>query len=247
VSRICSGLDDEAQAFRDRPIIQAVRYLWLDATYVKVRQRGAVVSMALVLAAGVRADGYRETLGWDIGHAEDKPFWAEFLRRLVRRGLREVHLVTSDAPEGLTKAIAHTLTGDALAAEQLRSPLPAPQHRLGWAPSRPNRPSSGRRSVLRAIDQVCPSSQHLRQRVQRKRAPGVLTPGLGGDCALSANVGRFSLHPGVRHFDISFIGSGSRRAHFRRANVIVAATLPLSRARSREVRECVLPRRSSWT
>jgi len=113
VSRICSRLDAEIQAFRARPISQAVRYLWLDATYVKVRERGAVVSMALVLAVGVRADGYREVLGWDIGHTENQAFWAEFLRQLVRRGLREVRLVTSDAHEGLQKAIAQILTGAA--------------------------------------------------------------------------------------------------------------------------------------
>ena len=113
VSRICSRLDDEVQAFRERPISQAVRYLWLDATYLKVRERGSVVSMALVLAVGVREDGYREVLGWDIGHTEDRAFWAEFLRRLVRRGLREVCLVTSDAHEGLKKAIAQILTGTA--------------------------------------------------------------------------------------------------------------------------------------
>lgn len=113
MSRICSRLDDEIQAFRDRPINQAVRYLWLDATYIKVRQRGTVLSMALVLAVGVREYGHREVLGWDIGHAEDEIFWVEFLRRLVRRGLREVRLVTSDAHEGLKKAIAQILTGTA--------------------------------------------------------------------------------------------------------------------------------------
>jgi transposase-like protein len=113
VSRICSRLDDEVQAFRERPISQAVRYLWLDATYVKVRQHSSVVSMALVLAVGVREDGYREVLGWDIGHTEDEAFWAEFLRRLVRRGLRGVRLVTSDAHEGLKKAIAQVVTGAA--------------------------------------------------------------------------------------------------------------------------------------
>ena len=111
VSRICSRLDDEILAFRERPISQAVRYLWLDATYVKVRQHSSVVSMALVLAIGVREDGNREVLGWEIGHTEDEVFWTEFLRQLVRRGLRGVRLVTSDAPEGLKKAITQVMTG----------------------------------------------------------------------------------------------------------------------------------------
>jgi putative transposase len=111
VSRICARLDQEVQRFRERAITEPVRYMWLDATYVKVRQSGSVVSMALVLAIGVREDGYREVLGWDIGHAEDEVFWTEFLRQLVRRGLRGVRVVTSDAHEGLKKAISQVLTG----------------------------------------------------------------------------------------------------------------------------------------
>jgi transposase-like protein len=83
----------------------------LDATYVKVREHSPVVSMALVLGIGVREDGYREVLGWEIGNTEDEAFWAEFLRQLVRRGLRGVTLVTSDAHEGLKRAIAQVLTG----------------------------------------------------------------------------------------------------------------------------------------
>lgn len=111
VSRICARLDEEVQRFKERPISQPVRYMWLDATYVKVRQNSSVVSMALVLAIGVREDGYREVLGWDIGHTEDEAFWTEFLRKLVRRGLGGVRIVTSDAHEGLKKAISRTLTG----------------------------------------------------------------------------------------------------------------------------------------
>lgn len=111
VSRICARLDEEVQRFKERPISLPVRYMWLDATYVKVRQNCSVVSMALVLAIGVREDGYREVLGWDIGHTEDEVFWTEFLRKLVRRGLRGVRIVTSDAHEGLKKAISQTLTG----------------------------------------------------------------------------------------------------------------------------------------
>jgi hypothetical protein len=69
--------------------------------------------MALVLAIGVREDGYREVLGWEIGHTEEEAFWTEFLRKLVRRGLRGVRIVTSDAHEGLKKAISRVLTGTA--------------------------------------------------------------------------------------------------------------------------------------
>lgn len=113
VSRICARLDDEVREFKERPLGQPVRYMWLDATYVKVRENSCVVSMALVLAVGVREDGYREVLGWEIGHAEDEVFWTEFLRKLVRRGLRGVRIVTSDAHEGLKKAISQVLTGTA--------------------------------------------------------------------------------------------------------------------------------------
>jgi len=113
VSRICSRLDEEVQQFKERPISQPVRYMWLDATYVKVREHSSVILMALVLAVGVREDGYREVLGWEIGHTEEEAFWTEFLRKLVRRGLRGVRIVTSDAHEGLKKAISQVLTGAA--------------------------------------------------------------------------------------------------------------------------------------
>lgn len=65
--------------------------------------------MALVLAVKVRPDGYREVLGWDIGHVEYEAFWTAFLHQLVRRGLREVHPVTRDAHEGLKEAMARIL------------------------------------------------------------------------------------------------------------------------------------------
>ena len=83
----------------------------LDATFEKVRENGQVVSMAVVIAVGVRSSGEREVLGTDVGPAEDHQFWLEFLRQLVRRGLRGVQLVTSDAHEGLKQAIVQVLTG----------------------------------------------------------------------------------------------------------------------------------------
>jgi transposase-like protein len=113
VSRICSEMDAEIQAFKERPLRGPVRYMWLDATYVKVREHSSVISMALVLAVGVREDGYREVLGWEIGPTEEEAFWTAFLRKLVRRGLRGVRIVTSDAHEGLKKAIAQVLVGTA--------------------------------------------------------------------------------------------------------------------------------------
>lgn len=85
-------------------------YLWVDATYVKVRQAGRIVSVAVIVAVGVNTDGRREVLGMDIGPSEAETFWTAFLRKLARRGLRGVKLVVSDAHEGLKAAVSKVLT-----------------------------------------------------------------------------------------------------------------------------------------
>lgn len=109
VSRLCAEIDERVQAFLERPIEGDWPYLWIDATYVKVRQHGRVVSVAVILAVGVNADGRREVLGLAIGPSEAEPFWTDFLRGLARRGLRGVKLVVSDAHEGLKAAAARVL------------------------------------------------------------------------------------------------------------------------------------------
>jgi transposase-like protein len=111
VSRICQDLDAEVERFRARPLDGPYPYLWLDATYVQARQDGRVVSMAVVIAVGVRATGAREVLGVDVGASEDGAFWLQFLRGLVARGLGGVQLVISDAHQGLKGAIAAALVG----------------------------------------------------------------------------------------------------------------------------------------
>jgi len=111
VSRLCSELDELVEAFRHRPLTSRYPYLWLDAKYVKVREGGRVLNMALVVAVGVTDAGEREVLGLDVGLTEDGPFWTEFLRSLVRRGLKDVQLVISDAHEGLREAIRKVLGG----------------------------------------------------------------------------------------------------------------------------------------
>jgi len=111
VSRRCQSLDEEVERFRQRPLEAAYPYLWLDATCIKVRMEGRVVSMAVVLATGVTAQGQREVLGLDIGSSEDGAFWTAFLRSLVARGLQGVQLVISDAHTGLKGAIAAVLQG----------------------------------------------------------------------------------------------------------------------------------------
>jgi putative transposase len=110
VSRLCGEIDDKVQTFLTRPLEGDWPYVWLDATYVKVRQAGRIVSVAVTIAVGVNNDGRREVLGMDIGPSEAETFWTEFLRKLTRRGLRGVKLVISDAHEGLKAAITRVLS-----------------------------------------------------------------------------------------------------------------------------------------
>ena len=109
VSRLCEEIDARVSAFLDRPLEGDWPYLWIDATYVKVRQNGRVVSVAVIVAVGANSDGRREILGMDIGPSEAETFWIAFLRKLRRRGLRGVKLVVSDAHEGLKAAVAKLL------------------------------------------------------------------------------------------------------------------------------------------
>jgi putative transposase len=106
VSRLCEEIDAKVKAFLDRPLEGDWPYVWLDATYVKVRRNHRIVSVAVIIAVGVNADGRREVLGMDIGSSEAETFWTEFLRKLRRRGLRGVKLVISDAHEGIKAAVA---------------------------------------------------------------------------------------------------------------------------------------------
>jgi transposase-like protein len=106
VSRLCEDIDGKVKAFLDRPIEGDWPYLWIDATYVKQRDNGRIVSAAVIVAVGVNGDGRREVLGMDIGPSEAETFWTAFLRKLARRGLRGVKLVISDAHEGIKAAVA---------------------------------------------------------------------------------------------------------------------------------------------
>ena len=106
VSRLCEEIDERVSTFLNRPIEGEWPYLWIDATYVKVRQNGRIVSVAVTVAVAVNTDGRREVLGMDIGASEAETFWTEFLRKLKRRGLSGVKLVISDAHEGIKAAVA---------------------------------------------------------------------------------------------------------------------------------------------
>ncbi|MBP2292469.1 IS256 family transposase [Azospirillum rugosum] len=105
VSRLCAEIDERVKTFLGRPIEGDWPYLWLDATYVKVRQNGRIVSVAVTIAVAVNTDGRREVLGMDIGPSEAETFWIEFLRKLKRRGLNGVKLIISDAHGGIKAAV----------------------------------------------------------------------------------------------------------------------------------------------
>jgi transposase-like protein len=110
VSRLCAEIDEKIANFLNRPLEGDWPYLWVDATYLKVRQNGRIIPVAAIIAVGVNSDGRREVLGLDIGPSEAETFWTEFLRKLTRRGLRGVKLVVSDAHEGLKAAVSRVLS-----------------------------------------------------------------------------------------------------------------------------------------
>src|SRR5262249_14258212 len=113
VSRICAGLDEIVGAFRTRTLGHIeFPYVYLDATYLNVRNAtGQVVSMAVIVATGIAADGSREILGLDVGDSEDETFWRGFLTSLKQRGLTGLRLVISDQHAGLVKALKRLLSG----------------------------------------------------------------------------------------------------------------------------------------
>src|SRR3954462_15758095 len=115
VSRICAGLDEVVTAFRGRRLDHsAFPYVYLDATYLHVRNTASqVVSMAVVVATGITADGGREVLGLDVGDSEDEVFWRAFLTDLKKRGLGGVRLVISDQHAGLVAALKRSFQGAA--------------------------------------------------------------------------------------------------------------------------------------
>ncbi len=105
VSKLCKDIDERVGGFLDRPLTGDWPYLWLDATYLKQREGGRIVSVAAIIAVAVNTDGKREIVGLHIGPSEAEAFWSTFLKSLVRRGLSGVKLVISDAHEGLKAAI----------------------------------------------------------------------------------------------------------------------------------------------
>jgi putative transposase len=110
VCEMAKGLDEQVAAFRTRPLTEG-RYTFVaaDALTMKVREDGRVVKVAVMVATGVNAEGYREVLGLHTATTESGAGWLAFFRDLVARGLCRMALVTSDAHTGLVDAIGATL------------------------------------------------------------------------------------------------------------------------------------------
>ncbi len=139
VSRICREIDERVNAFLARPIAGEWPYLWIDATYVHVREQGRIVSTAVIIATAVNSDGRREVLGMATGPSEAEPFWADFLRSLADRGLRGVKLIVADDHKGLRAA----------ATKVLHATLQ--RCRVHWMRNLLGRVPAGQRSVVAAM------------------------------------------------------------------------------------------------
>jgi len=177
VSRICAQIDADVAVLRTRRLDhQPFVYVWLDATYVHVREHRHVVSKAVVIATGLRADGHREVLGVDLGDSENETFWREFLTGLVDRGLTGVRLVISDAHAGLIKAIRRCFQGAAwqrCRVHAMRNLLTAAHHRhramiaalIRTVFAQPDADTA--RAQLRAVvDQLTPYAPVVAERLQ---------------------------------------------------------------------------------
>ncbi len=150
MSCLCQDIDGRIEAFLNRPLEGDWPYVWLDATDLKVREAGRVVSVAVIVAVGANSAGRREILGMTIGASEAETFWTEFLRNLARRGLRWVKLVISDSHEGIKAAVSRVFSATRqrcrvhFACHALAMPA-----RVGAASSPPSSPLPSRRKVPR--------------------------------------------------------------------------------------------------
>ncbi len=167
VSRICAGLDEVVGAFRTRRLDhQEFPYVFLDATYLHVRDNHHVTSKAVVIATGVRADGHREILGLDVGDSEDEVFWRGFLRSLRTRGLAGVKLVISDQHAGLVNAIGRCFQG---AAHQ-RCRVHFARNLLASVPIRPGSAGATRTGTASSVSS-CPRAPTYRSTPKRTSTP----------------------------------------------------------------------------
>jgi len=143
VSKLCKDIDERVNAFLDRPIDGEWPYLWLDATYLKVRDGGRIVSVAAIIAVAVTTEGRREIVGLGLGPSEAEPFWSTFLKGLIKRGLKGVKLVISDAHDGLRHAITRVLGATWQGAEFIGCATPwrtCLRANTPWSPPRSVKP-----------------------------------------------------------------------------------------------------------
>jgi len=111
VSALCANLDPIVHAFQTRPLESHYPFLIVDAIYTKVRMNGRVQSRGLLIAIGVNEDGCREVIGFQVANTESETSWSELFKSLKERGLKDVHLVTSDNHKGLVNAIQKQFQG----------------------------------------------------------------------------------------------------------------------------------------
>lgn len=111
VSRIAKDLDEKVKEFLERPIEGEIDYLFLDASYFKVRSQGRYKNKALLIVTGIHENGYREILSAKVENNEDEPAWVSLFEELERRGLKGVQLVTSDGHKGIQKAVEKSFLG----------------------------------------------------------------------------------------------------------------------------------------
>jgi transposase-like protein len=111
VSNIAKELDEKVNPFFNRPIEKEIRYLFIDATYFKIRKQGRYVNHAVFVAIGVDTDGYRTVIGTKIAESESESFWIDFFNELKDRGLRGIKLVISDGHRGIINAVEKSFSG----------------------------------------------------------------------------------------------------------------------------------------
>jgi len=111
VSRIAKELDEKVEEFLKRPIEQPIPYIYVDASYFKVRDSGKYVTKAFLIVTGIRDDGYREILGAKITDSESEGFWSGLFDELIDRGLKDVKLVVSDGHKGIQSAVSSRFLG----------------------------------------------------------------------------------------------------------------------------------------
>ena len=143
VSKLCKDIDERVNAFLDRPIDGEWPYLWLDATYLKVRDGGRIVSVAAIIAVAVTTEGRREIIGLGLGPSEAEPFWSTFLKGLVKRGLKGVKLVISDAHDGLRPRSPGCSVRPGKGAAFIGCATPwrtSPRASTRWSPPRSDKP-----------------------------------------------------------------------------------------------------------